>query len=138
MTGWPAPLLNQDSSRPLFRWFVSKPDARRLVRERCKQIKKERKKMRVETVNDRYLLCGHILHRVHLQEGQKWAQADGTNRTVTITRIDGDWITYEWYEDQKYQSHVKDWFSFQCRYCLVLNTPDIPEEIFFYPPPSPQ
>jgi hypothetical protein len=32
-TGWPAPALAQDDHRPLFRWFASKPDARRLVRD---------------------------------------------------------------------------------------------------------
>jgi hypothetical protein len=31
-TGWPAPELAQDDCRGLFRWFASKPDARRLVR----------------------------------------------------------------------------------------------------------
>jgi len=33
VTGWPAPALMQDDCRGLFRWFASKPDARRLVRE---------------------------------------------------------------------------------------------------------
>lgn len=32
-TGWPAPELMQDDHRGLFRWFASKPDARRQVRE---------------------------------------------------------------------------------------------------------
>jgi hypothetical protein len=31
-TGWPAPELAQDDCRGLFRWFASRPDARRLVR----------------------------------------------------------------------------------------------------------
>lgn len=92
--------------------------------------------MRVETINGRHLLCGHILHRVHLKAGQKWAPADGSDRQVTIQSIDGDWITYGWYETDGHKSHVKDWFSFQCRYCLVLDEPDIPDHIFFYPPSS--
>jgi hypothetical protein len=37
-TGWPAPPLMQDESRDLFRWFASKPDARRLVRQACAAI----------------------------------------------------------------------------------------------------
>lgn len=41
-TGWPAPALMQDDSRPLFRWFASKPDARRLVRESVARIAKEK------------------------------------------------------------------------------------------------
>jgi hypothetical protein len=32
-TGWPPPALAQDDDRKLFRWFASRPDARRLVRE---------------------------------------------------------------------------------------------------------
>jgi len=32
-TGWPQPALAQDDLRGLFRWFASKPDARRRVRE---------------------------------------------------------------------------------------------------------
>ena len=92
--------------------------------------------MRVETINDRHLLCDHILHRTHLKVGQKWAPASGGNYTVTIQRIDDEWITYAWYETDGYKSHVKDWFSFQCRYCLVLDKPEIPEHIFFCPPSS--
>lgn len=41
-TGWPAPALMQDDSRPLFRWFASKPDARVLVRESVARIAKEK------------------------------------------------------------------------------------------------
>lgn len=32
-TGWPMPALAQDDCRALFRWFASKLDARRRVRE---------------------------------------------------------------------------------------------------------
>ena len=39
-TGWPPGLL-QDDDRGLSKWFASKPDARRLVRERCKEIERE-------------------------------------------------------------------------------------------------
>jgi hypothetical protein len=38
-TGWPVPALMQDGHRGLFRWFASKPDARRLVRESAERIK---------------------------------------------------------------------------------------------------
>lgn len=40
-TGWPPPALAQDDCRPLFRWFASKPDARRLVRENCERIRRQ-------------------------------------------------------------------------------------------------
>lgn len=39
-TGWPMPALMQDDDPKLFRWFASKPDARRLVRENCERIKR--------------------------------------------------------------------------------------------------
>ena len=37
-TGWPPGML-QDDSRELSRWFASKPDARRLVREAVARIR---------------------------------------------------------------------------------------------------
>lgn len=39
-TGWPPGLL-QDDDRKLSRWFSSRPDARRRVRERCDEIRAE-------------------------------------------------------------------------------------------------
>lgn len=41
-TGWPPPPLMQDDDRKLFRWFASKPDARRLVRESAQRIAADR------------------------------------------------------------------------------------------------
>lgn len=45
-TGWPPGLL-QDDSKELSRWFASKPDARHIVRQVCKEIgeKMEREKI---------------------------------------------------------------------------------------------
>ena len=40
-TGW-TPGLLQDDSRELSRWFASKPDARRRVREACADIARAR------------------------------------------------------------------------------------------------
>lgn len=54
MTGWPAPPLMQDSSRPLFKWFASKPDARRLVRERCEEIRREQMSRRARERGDKH------------------------------------------------------------------------------------
>ncbi|WP_157266428.1 hypothetical protein [Azohydromonas aeria] len=42
-TGWPPPALAQDDCYPLFAWFASKPDARRLVREHCERIAAQRR-----------------------------------------------------------------------------------------------
>lgn len=40
-TGWPPGLL-QDDCKKLSRWFASKPDARRRVREACADIARTR------------------------------------------------------------------------------------------------
>lgn len=48
-TGWPPGLL-QDDDRWLSKWFVSKPDARRLVRERCKEIEREHMTQHAELI----------------------------------------------------------------------------------------
>lgn len=45
-TGWPPPPLMQDDDRKLFRWFASRLDARRLVREAAERIEKEREAAR--------------------------------------------------------------------------------------------
>lgn len=40
-TGWPAPALAQDDERQLFRWFASRLDTRRRVRESAARIAAE-------------------------------------------------------------------------------------------------
>lgn len=75
--------------------------------------------MRVETVNGRHLLCGHILPIDKIHRGQTWAPADGSNRTVTI-ESGGEWVDYSWIENGEKKVHTKMSFAFQCRYCLVL------------------
>lgn len=80
--------------------------------------------MRVENVNGRNLLCGGILPKDQLRVGQKWAQADGADRVVEIRAIEpyGDIgeldIIYGVHGNDT--SYTKDSFSFQCRYCLVV------------------
>lgn len=74
--------------------------------------------MRIETVNGRKLVCGHIYPKDELKVGQRWAQADGADRVVVIRSIDGEWVQYGGHaEDRTYE---KDWFNFQCRYCLIV------------------
>lgn len=79
--------------------------------------------MRIETINGRKLVCGHIYKKDELAVGQRWAQADGANRVVEIRSIDGDWIQYgEYGNDRTYE---KDWFNFQSRYCLVVEDQNV-------------
>lgn len=85
--------------------------------------------MRVETVNGRHLLCGHILKPSQIRHGQVWASAGGSDRTVTITAVRGEWVEYTWLEGDVRKYHEKEAFAFQCRYCPVLISPEIPEEL---------
>lgn len=82
--------------------------------------------MRVEEKHGRYLLCGYTLSNNQIKAGQVWAPADGSNRTVTV-KSGGEWVDYEWEEDGEKKLHTKMNFAFQCRYCLVLPTDEIPE-----------
>jgi hypothetical protein len=83
--------------------------------------------MRVETVNGRHLLCGGIIPRDAVKVGQRWAPASGGNYEVEVVSA-GEWVRYTWTEAGGSKSHEKDNFSFQCRYCLVLDTPEVPAE----------
>lgn len=74
--------------------------------------------MRIETVNGRKLVCGHIFPANELEVGQVWAPADGMDREVTITKIDGDLI---YYNGPLLKASFRDFFSFQCRYCKVVD-----------------
>jgi hypothetical protein len=74
--------------------------------------------MRIETVRGRQIVCGHIYPKEELAVGQYWAQADGADRLVVIRAIEGDQVLYgDVGNDTTYQ---KDWFNFQCRYCLIV------------------
>lgn len=74
--------------------------------------------MRIEIVNGRKLVCGHIYPLNELKVGQRWAQADGSDRVVEIREIQGEWVQYG--EHANDRTLEKDWFNFQCRYCLVV------------------
>ncbi len=76
--------------------------------------------MRIETVNGRKLVCGHIFKTEEIKKGQRWAPADGSNREVKIVRVDGSWVKYEWEEKGQRKTHEKDSFAFQCRYCKIV------------------
>jgi hypothetical protein len=79
--------------------------------------------MRIETVNGRKIVCGHIYPKDELAVGQTWAQADGGNRVVVIRELDERtngalWVKYG--EHGNDRTLEKDWFTFQTRYCRVI------------------
>lgn len=85
--------------------------------------------MRTELVNNRWLLCGHFLADHQIKNGQVWAPADGSDRTVRVSGDREGWVGYTWMENGVRKYHEKSSFAFQCRYCLVLDGPEIPEEL---------
>jgi hypothetical protein len=76
--------------------------------------------MRVELINDRYLLCGAIIPQNAVQVGQVWAAADGSNHSVLVEQVANDWVTYSWIEKGIKQEWEKTNCAFQSRYCLVI------------------
>lgn len=84
--------------------------------------------MRVEVVHGRNLLCGYIVPHIKVQPGQTWAAASGSDHTVTVENVDREWVDYSWTEaDGSKKVHTKLIGAFQCRYCLVLDEPELPK-----------
>lgn len=74
--------------------------------------------MRIVEVNGRHVVCDYIYPLVELAVGQEWAQADGTDRIVTIREIEGRTIRYDDYtSDTLYENEN---FEFQTRYLRVV------------------
>lgn len=74
--------------------------------------------MEIKVVNGRKLLVRHMFKVHEIDVGSTWAAADETDSTVEVVGINGDWLTYRHPDGKEFE---KDWFSFQCRYCLVLD-----------------
>lgn len=83
---------------------------------------------RVETINGRHLLCGGIIPGDMVTPGQRWAAADGSDREVTVV-AGGDSVVYVWTEAGQERTHTKLNFSFQTRYCLILDRPTVPSQL---------
>lgn len=80
--------------------------------------------MRIETINGRHLLCGHIIKTDSIIPGQIWAPADGSDREVKVEAVKDGWVSYSWKEGEQLVTHKKMAFAFQCRYCLVIDKED--------------
>ena len=84
-----------------------------------------------EIINGHKCIVRHIFNREELKVGTRWVPADGVNLVVTIDEIKiypaSDHEEHHWYEiyysgelnGEKY-AHHKDHFSFQCKYCLIV------------------
>ena len=76
--------------------------------------------MRVETHFGNNIVCGHIYPFAEIKVGSRWQSSGG--RMVTVVKVDNNDVYYEWKcpVTGAVESHDKDYFSFQCRYCLIL------------------
>lgn len=83
---------------------------------------------RVDRLHGKYILCGGIVPVSFLKRGQRWMSSSGNE--VEIDKIIDGWVTYTWKtSNSTTESHEKLSFSFQCRYCLILDTPQVPKEL---------
>jgi hypothetical protein len=74
--------------------------------------------MEIRNQGNDAIVCAHIFPVEDIVIGSKWVGVGGFY--VTIESIKDDWVTYSWQENGTPVLHRKDYFSFQCRYCLVL------------------
>lgn len=71
--------------------------------------------MRFEYHHGSLIICGWIFPADEIEVGQLWQASSGN--VVRVTRVDSNLIYYCW----EGGSHVKDSFSFQCRYCMIFD-----------------
>ena len=74
--------------------------------------------MRDEEHFGRKIVCGHMFPVSGIVPGQKWQSSSGN--IVTVQAVKGDWVEYAWTTGEGHMEHEKDSFSFQCRYCLIV------------------
>lgn len=73
--------------------------------------------MRIEVDGaGRRIVCGHIYPASEIKVGSQWVSS-GSN-IVTVTKVDEHGEVF--YDQRHGLPHHKSSFSFQCRYCLIL------------------
>lgn len=77
--------------------------------------------MRVEERNGLRIVCGHFYPVDEIKEGQQWVSSCG--HVVTVKHVDNG-IVY--YSQTQGVNWCKDSFSFQCRYCRILEEGEEP------------
>jgi hypothetical protein len=76
-----------------------------------------------EIIDGRRAVVRHFFKPHEIQVGSRWARADGSKGYVTVESFIPDpWyeIVYSWELNGEKYTHKKDAFSFQCRYCLIV------------------
>ena len=75
--------------------------------------------METEVHSGKTIVVRHKFAADEIEVGSKWMSSGGS--VVTIFENDGEWITYQWEESTGTKYHTKDSFSFQTRYCLIID-----------------
>ena len=81
-----------------------------------------------EIINGHKAIVRHIFNREELKVGSRWIGSSGGIVTIDDIKIypkmdsPKDWyeVYYSWNEGGEKKTHNKDHFSFQCRYCLIV------------------
>ena len=81
--------------------------------------------METKIENGHKFIVGHFFKAHQIQVGSRWIGASGGIVTVEGINSYGStdpWIevTYSWERNGEKFTHEKDAFSFQCRYCLII------------------
>jgi hypothetical protein len=78
-----------------------------------------------EIINGHTAVVRYFFKPHEIQVGSRWIGVSGG--IVTVEGINqygstNSWyeVVYSWYENGEKKTHDKDQFSFQCRYCLIL------------------
>jgi hypothetical protein len=92
-----------------------------------------------EIINGHTAIVRYIFPREELQVGSRWIGASGGIVTIEEIKIypasdheTKHWyeIYYSWEEGGEKKTHHKDYFSFQCRYCLILENTYRAEQVW--------
>lgn len=79
-----------------------------------------------ETRNGHKFIVGHFFKAHEIEVGSRWIGASGGIVTVEGINAYGSTdplfeVVYSWEENEEKKTHDKDVFSFQCRYCLIVD-----------------
>lgn len=74
--------------------------------------------MRIEKHHGRWIVCGYVFPKEFIKKGQIWQGSSGS--TVEVLEVDDGGEVY-YSQSSGSPDHSKDYFSFQCRYCKVVD-----------------
>jgi len=78
--------------------------------------------MNIQNHFGEWVICGEVFPAEFICPGQLWQGSSGS--VVIVESVRDNWVVYSWIERGAKVVHSKDCFSFQCRYCLIVDGPD--------------